>query len=86
MAEDHYTRELFRQAQDFERLETVFRRGKPTEKNVMALVMAQVCKSLAEVCMMLAEEQVCTMLTEEYVGMMLTEEQSKEVEKKEAES
>jgi len=53
MAEDHYTRELFRQARVFEKLEAVFHIGKPTEKD---LVMAQFCKSLAEICMMLAEE------------------------------
>lgn len=51
MAEDHYTRELFRHARAFERLETVFSLGNPTEKNT---AMAQVCKGLAEVCMMLA--------------------------------
>jgi hypothetical protein len=52
MAEDHYTREFFRQARTFENLETVFDLGKPTEKD---LTMAQVCKVLAEVCMMLAD-------------------------------
>jgi len=51
MAEDHYTLELFRQARSFEKLET-FSLGKPTEKDV---AMAQVCKGLAEVCMMLTE-------------------------------
>ena len=52
MAEDHYTRELFRQAQAFERLEDAFTIGRPTEKD---LVMAQVCKGMSKVCMMLAE-------------------------------
>lgn len=52
MAEDHYTRELFRQARAFERLETVFSREYPTEKDQ---AMAKVCEKLAEVCMMLAE-------------------------------
>ena len=52
MAENRYTLELFRQAQDFEKLETAFGLGKPKEKD---LIMAQVCKKLAEVCMMLAE-------------------------------
>ena len=52
MTEDHYTRELFRQAQAFERLEATFVIGNLTEKDV---AMAQVCKGLVEVCMMLAE-------------------------------
>ena len=53
MAEDHYTREFFRQADAFEKLGTIFGLGKPTEKD---RVMIQICKRLAEVCMMLAEE------------------------------
>ena len=52
MTEDYYTRELFRQAQAFERLEAAFVIGEPTEED---LAMAQVSKGLAEVCMMLAE-------------------------------
>ena len=52
MAENHYTLELFRQARTFEKLETIFSLGNPTEKDV---AMAQICKGLAEVCMMLAE-------------------------------
>jgi len=55
MAEDHYTRELFRQARAFEKLETIFSRGKPTEKDQAMVAMVQVCKGLAEVCIMLAE-------------------------------
>ena len=55
MAEDYYTRQLFRQAQAFERLEPAFLIGQPTEKD---LAMAQVCKRLAEVCMMLAEMHI----------------------------
>lgn len=54
MAEDHYIREFFRQAEAFEKLETAFSIGERTEE---ALGVAQVCKRLAEVCMMLAEEQ-----------------------------
>jgi len=52
MAENRYTLEFFRQARDFEKLETAFGLGKPTEE---AQGRARVCKGLAEVCMMLAE-------------------------------
>jgi len=51
MAEDRYTLEFFRQARDFEKLETAFGLGKPTEN----LAMVEVCKGMAKVCMMLAE-------------------------------
>jgi hypothetical protein len=54
MSEDHYVNEFFRQAAAFEKLETAFNIGERTENN---LVMGQVCKRLAEVCMMLAEER-----------------------------
>ena len=39
-------------ARAFEKLETIFSRGKPTEKDQ---AMAQVCKGMAEVCIILAD-------------------------------
>ena len=52
MSKNRYTRKFFRQARDFEKLETAFGLGKLTEEDQ---VMGQVCKGLADVCMMLAE-------------------------------